>query len=123
QETFAGTVTNIGVLPDATSAWLNPDLKLFSVDISLEREHEQLRSGMNCAVEIVHSTLVDVLFVPLQAVVMEQGKSYVYKTGADGDPVRVPVQVGPANAHHVQILEGVQENERVLLNPPLEQGR
>ncbi|MFO7831717.1 MAG: HlyD family secretion protein [Desulfuromonadaceae bacterium] len=123
QETFAGTVTNIGVLPDATSAWLNPDLKLFSVDISLEREHEQLRSGMNCAVEIVHSTLVDVLFVPLQAVVMEQGKSYVYKTGADGDPVRVRVQVGPANAHHVQILEGVQEDERVLLNPPLEQGR
>ena len=123
QETFAGTVTHIGVLPDATSAWLNPDLKLFSVDISLKREHEQLRSGMNCAVEIIHSELEDALYVPVQAAVMEQGQAYVYQTGADGEPVRKLVQLGAANAHHVQILEGVQENERVLLNPPLAQGR
>lgn len=121
QETFAGTVTNIGVLPDATSAWLNPDLKLFSVDISLEREHEQLRSGMNCAVEIIHSEIEDTLFVPLQAVVMEQGQAYVYKVSATGEHVCTPVQIGAANAHHVQILEGVKENAHVLLNPPLAQ--
>ncbi|MDY0292251.1 MAG: HlyD family efflux transporter periplasmic adaptor subunit [Desulfuromonadaceae bacterium] len=123
QEIFSGRVINIGVLPDATSAWLNPDLKLFSVDISLEHEHEQLRSGMNCAVEIIHSELEDVLFVPLQAVVLEQGHPYVYTAGSDGAPVRVPVQIGAANAHHVQILAGVEEQERVLLNPPLAQGR
>jgi len=123
QETFKGKVTHIGVLPDATSAWLNPDLKLFSVDISLEREHEQLRSGMNCTVEIIHSELEDALFVPLQAVVMEQGMAYVYKVGAGGESGRNPVQIGAANAHHVQILEGVKEKERVLLNPPLAQGR
>jgi HlyD family secretion protein len=123
QETFTGAVTSIGVLPDATSAWLNPDLKLFSVDISLEREHDQLRSGMNCAVEIIHSELEDVLYVPLQAVVMEHGHAYVYKTDPDGRAVRKPVQIGAANAHHVQILEGVKENELVLLNPPLIQGR
>lgn len=123
QETFTGIVTSIGVLPDATSAWLNPDLKLFSVDISLAREHEQLRSGMNCAVEIIQSELEDALYVPVQAVVMEHGLAYVYKTGSNAEPVRKPVQIGAANAHYVQILEGVKEDERVLLNPPLPQGR
>jgi HlyD family secretion protein len=116
-------VVNIGVLPDATSAWLNPDLKLFSVDIKLEREHEQLRSGMNCTVEIIHSELEDVVYVPLQAVVMQHGQTYVYRMNAGEVPERTAVEIGMANANHVRILKGVQEGERVLLNPPLPQGR
>jgi HlyD family secretion protein len=123
QETFRGEVVNIGVLPDATSAWLNPDLKLFSVDIKLEREHEQLRSGMNCAVEIIHSELEDVVYVPLQAVVMQHGQTYVYRMNAGEEPERTAVEIGMANANHVRILKGVREGERVLLNPPLPQGR
>lgn len=118
-EVFAGEVTNIGVLPDATSAWLNPDLKLFSVDVRLEREHEQLRSGMNCQVEIIHSELIDVLYVPLQAVVTQEGQARVYVLDSSGKPVAREVGVGLSNANFVQIVRGLNVDEAVLLNPPL----
>jgi len=115
--TFAGRVAKIAVLPDATSWWGNPDLKVYNTEIHLD-DGAELRAGMSCRAEIVVETYPQALFVPIQCVVRERGRTVVYQESQKG-PVPVPVEVGLDNNSMVRILSGVKKGERVLLNPPL----
>ncbi|MBN2644394.1 MAG: HlyD family secretion protein [Desulfuromonadaceae bacterium] len=117
-ELFAGRVETVAVLPDATSAWLNPDLKLYNVEVGLEDQHDSLRTGMNCQVEIQIASLDQTLSLPLQAVVLREGRAVVYVKQGLGVAER-PVELGRSNGRVVEIRAGVEAGERVLLNPPL----
>jgi len=114
---FGGRVAKIAVLPDATSWWGNPDLKVYNTEIHLD-EGADLRAGMSCRAEIVVETYAQALFVPIQCVVREAGRTVVYRESATG-PVPVPVEVGLDNNSMVRILSGVKKGDLVLLNPPL----
>ncbi|GAG28200.1 unnamed protein product, partial [marine sediment metagenome] len=50
---FTGHVAKIAPLPDPTSVWLNPDLKVYNTDIFLDHNDETLRTGMSCKAEII----------------------------------------------------------------------
>ncbi len=52
-QVFMGRVSKIAPLPDAQSAWLNPDLKVYPTQIHLDGSHPELRTGMNCQAEII----------------------------------------------------------------------
>jgi HlyD family secretion protein len=114
---FSGRVAKIAVLPDATSWWGNPDLKVYNSEIHLD-EGADLRAGMSCRAEIVVETYASTLFVPIQCVVREGGRTVVYRDSA-GSSVPVPVEVGLDNNSMVRILSGVKKGDPVLLNPPL----
>ena len=43
---YYGRVGKIGLLPDAQSAWMNPDLKVYSTEIHLDNDTEGLKPGM-----------------------------------------------------------------------------
>lgn len=117
---FVGQVESIAVLPDATSAWLNPDLKLYNTEILLEAESQALRSGMNCQVEILIDQIDEALVLPLQAVLVQEGQALAYRPGTPPQPV--PVRLGRHNAHQVEIVDGLVAGAAVLLNPPLQAG-
>ncbi|SDE09606.1 efflux RND transporter periplasmic adaptor subunit [Desulfuromonas thiophila] len=117
---FAGRVESIAVLPDATSAWLNPDLKLYNTEILLEAESHALRSGMNCQVEILIDQIDKALVLPLQAVLVQEGQALAYQPGTPPRPV--PVRLGRHNAYQVEIVDGLEAGAAVLLNPPLQAG-
>ena len=59
------------------------------------------------------------LAVPLQTVVTRKGKQFCYRL-TKGEPVRVPVTVGLYNDARIQITEGLEAGDRVLLSPPVE---
>ncbi len=79
---FTGRVGRIALLPDATSAWLNPDLKVYSTEIYLDGDASGLRTGMTCKCEIIVEQYDDAVYVPLQSVVRVGDQTVVYV--ADG---------------------------------------
>jgi len=117
--TFTGRVSKIAVLPDATMAWLNPDLKVYNTEIEIDGDGESLRPGMSCRARIVIAEYKDVLYIPVQAVIRKGNKTVVYVLKGKRMEER-KVQIGLDNNVHVHIVKGLEEGERVVLNPPLE---
>ncbi len=113
-----GKVGKIALLPDATMAWLNPDLKVFSTDIYLDGDASEVRPGMSCQAEIIVEEYADTVYVPVQSVLRVGGKPTVYVVGPDGVQPR-EVELGLDNNRMVRIVNGLQEGERILLAPPL----
>jgi HlyD family secretion protein len=117
-KTFLGEVTHIAPLPDATSMWLNPDLKVYNSDIEVDTNDITLRTGMSCKAEIVIEQYEDAVYIPVQAVLRVGGEPTVYVLdGKKIEPRRV--EIGLDNNRMVRIMSGLSEGEVVLLTPPL----
>ncbi len=116
--TFSGRVTSIAPLPDAMSAFMNPDLKLYDTEIRIEGGGEVLRTGMNCEATIKIATYPDAVHVPVQCVVRVNRQPVVFVKTPAG-PVQREVTIGEDNNRMVHILAGLEPGEPVLLAPPL----
>ncbi|MBU1260053.1 MAG: efflux transporter periplasmic adaptor subunit [Planctomycetes bacterium] len=117
-KTFYGTVETIAPLPDARSMWMNPDLKVYKTEIYIDGNDPMLRTGMSCQTEIIVQQLEDALYVPLQAVIRIGKEPTVYvKKGNASEPQTI--KTGFDNNKMIHILEGIDEGQVVLLNPPL----
>ncbi len=117
--TYYGKVTSIAPLPDPTSMWLNPDLKVYRTDVEIEGSAARLRPGMNCRAEIIVKEYDDAVYVPIQAVVRVGGRPTVFLHQGD-EFVPHPVEIGLDNNRMVHITEGLEEGQHVLLSPPLD---
>jgi len=115
---FTGKVVSIAPLPDATSMFMNPDLKVYNTQIQIDGNGAELRNGMSCQAEIVIKRFAETLFVPLQAVLRVGGQPTVYLARGDGFQAQ-PVTTGPDNNRMIQILDGLTAGDQVLLTPPL----
>jgi HlyD family secretion protein len=117
-ETFLGKVAKIALLPDAQSAWLNPDLKLYNAEIHLENKNGVLRAGMSCKAEIIVEQHIEATYIPLQAVLRVGGQPTVYVL-KDGKLEDREVEIGLDNNRVIRIIQGLEPGERVTLTPPL----
>ncbi|MCA1808688.1 MAG: HlyD family efflux transporter periplasmic adaptor subunit [Lentisphaerae bacterium] len=115
---FKGRVSRIAFLPDSQSAWMNPDLKVYSTQIKIDDNASSLRPGMGCRVEIIVAEYRDALYIPVQCVVRVESQTVVYLPGPQGTQIR-PVRTGLDNNRVIHILEGLEEGEQVVLSPPL----
>ncbi len=113
--TFSGQVLKKAPLADLSN-WFNPDLKAYVTDVAIDGNHDGLKTGMTGKVEVIIQELRDVLYVPIQSVVSvgETKVCYVLGSGAR----RQEVQTGLFNDNFVEIKSGLDEGQRVLLNPP-----
>jgi len=116
--TFYGTVEQIAPLPDAQSMWMNPDLKVYNSEIYIDGNNEILRTGMSCQAEIIIQQYKDAIYVPLQAVLRVGTEPTVYVQAGDSSEPR-KVKTGLDNNKVIHILDGLDEGDVVLLNPPL----
>jgi multidrug efflux pump subunit AcrA (membrane-fusion protein) len=114
-KTFTGKVLKKAPLADPKH-WSNPDLKVYTTDVSIDGTHDSLKTGMTGKVEVTIDELHDVLYVPIQSVVtVEEAKiCYVMASRAE----RREVETGLFNDDFVEIKSGLTEGEKVLLNPP-----
>lgn len=112
---YRGTVKSVAVLPDS-GGWYGSDTKVYETIVTIDEEVERLKPGMTAVTEINVERLNGVLTVPVQAVVQagKQTSCYVDDRGA---PQRCSIKLGRTNDKLVQITEGLQEGQRVLLNP------
>lgn len=116
-EVLTGRVNRISVLPDPQNRWMNPELKVYTTVIDIEGSHAWLRPGMTASAEIITRRLEDITQIPLQAVFLEDGQTVCYVRTLTGYEKR-PVRTGALSAVMVEILEGLQPGEEVLLEPP-----
>jgi hypothetical protein len=72
---------------------------------------------MSARVEILVDSASDVLIVPIQVVANRAGKKVCFVVNG-GKAVEREVKTGLFNDTSVQILEGLQADEEVMLNPP-----
>jgi len=114
---FQGQVVKVATLPDSQSSWLNPDLKVYKTDITIQGQHDFMRPGMSAQVEIIVERLPQVLSVPVQAIVNRLGKRVCYIREGTQFNVR-EVQTGSFNDNFIVIQAGLSEGDVVTLQPP-----
>ncbi len=112
-----GEVIEVAPLPDQQRGWMNPDLKVYKTLVRINGTYDFLKSRMSCKVQILVNSLRDVLVVPIQVVSNRVGKKICYVMTSSG-PREREVRTGIFNDTFAQIVEGLQEGEEILLNPP-----
>ncbi len=115
---LTGQVISVAPLPDEQRGFMNPDLKVYKTLVMIDGTHEFLRTRMSCKVEIFVQQLKNIITVPIQVVANRKGRKVVFVM-EKGQPVEREVTTGAFNDIFVQIVEGLDEGEEILLNPPL----
>lgn len=116
-QTFNGEVIKVASLPDQQRNWLSPDIKVYTTQVSIEGTHSFLKPGMSARVEIFVDYAPNALIVPVQVVANRSGKKVCFAVNG-GKSVEREVKTGLFNDTYVQILDGLNEGEEVMLNPP-----
>ena len=114
---FTGKVLTVSPVP-VDGDWMRPDLKEYACVIGIEYtpgEDARLKPGLTAEVEIIVQQRSDVLQVPFQAIVTAGNTRYIYVLTSKG-PERREILTGASNDTHVEILDGVAEGEKVILN-------
>ena len=115
-----GKVTKIATVAGGSGRRRDEEVKKFAVDITLGSTGGlALKPGISAKAEIFVEKREDVLFVPLQSVFFEEGKQYCFVKRDGPEPVRVEVKSDLSNDSYVQIAEGLDVGERVLLYNPV----
>ncbi len=92
----------------------NTDAKVFEVNIKLDGSDPILRPAMTTSNQIITASYDSVLFIPLEAVFVEDSIPYVFtKSGK-----KQGVLLGPENENDVVVERGLKEGEILLLNRP-----
>jgi RND family efflux transporter MFP subunit len=95
----------------------NQDAKVFEVKVQVAEADTTLRPGMTTGNAIETYTADSVLFIPLEAVNGADGVAFVYQEQGGGI-VKRQIVTGAMNDDEVIVLQGLEENDRVLLSPP-----
>jgi HlyD family secretion protein len=113
---FHGTVRKVAVLPDSTSRFFNPNLKVYATEIVIEDELPDIKPGISARAEIVITNLTDVLTVPMQAVTTIKGQPSCLVQKNRLGLTSVPVEIGLYNERFIEIKSGLEEGDQVLLS-------
>ena len=115
-KTFYGEVTKVAPLPDQQQNWLSPDMKVYKTEVEIDGTYDFLKPGMSTNVEIVVEQLENVLIVPVKVVANRGGKKVCYVVASK--PKERQVKTGSFNDTFVQIIDGLESGEKVLLSLP-----
>jgi HlyD family secretion protein len=110
-----GAVTTINNQPEANS-WSSPNVQEYAVIIKIEGKVPSLKPGMTSEVTILIDRLENVLAVPVQSVVEKGNEHFCYVNTPSGIDER-PVVLGSSNDVFIEIKDGLNEGDVVVLNP------
>ena len=113
---FSGTVGNIWGSVQRKS-WRTP-LKVVRLDVDLDQTDElRMRPGMRFRGEIEVERIENALLVPIEAIFGGQDGPTVYRKTLVGYS-RIPVRLGRRNEKTVEVLEGLDNGDRVSTIEP-----
>jgi RND family efflux transporter MFP subunit len=122
-EKFPGTVRRIS--PIVSGGKL--ETRTADVWIYFDKKQNRIKPGMSADVEILVTTLENVLSVPSQAVIEREGKKQVFvfsgkdlKSGDTGVARLRPVEIGETNWSYTQITKGLNAGDYVITTPESE---
>jgi membrane fusion protein, macrolide-specific efflux system len=116
--TYEATVTKIA---PASVRPPGKDLDVFPVEATLASTDGKIKPGMTADVRIHLEAKPSVLFLPIEAVTKDAGKSFVTRVLDEGGETqrteKAEVTVGARNDRDVEVVSGVDEGARILINP------
>jgi len=114
---LAGTVEKVGIMADTMGYWDQGGVKEYVTIIKMDQlpENAGINPGMTAQVKILANEMPDVLMVPVQAVAEKEGKHFAYVNGLVSAE-RIEVEVGETNEKFVEIKNGLNEGQKVLLD-------
>jgi HlyD family secretion protein len=119
-KTYQGRVKSVATVASATD-FFTSDVKVYQTMVSIDGFVEHLKPGMSAEVTIIADEIKEpVLTIPIQSVLGSiamgaERKAYILDD--DGQPQLKDITVGASNDKMVQILKGVDDGARVVLNP------
>ncbi len=115
---FNGVVDSVSSVPTSAN-WYQPHLKEYQTVIRLTDSGEKLkklRPGLSAEIEIIVSERENILQIPVQAIIGVGDKNFAYVI--DGSEFkRRDLVLGTSNNKSVEILDGLEEGQVVVLNP------
>ncbi len=114
-QTFTGEVTKIAPLADSQNRWLNPDLKEYATEVTLDPTDVELKPGVTARAEIMVREVDNVITIPIQAAFSSRGKSYAFIGTTESNAMPVEIEVGHASNKYVEVRSGLSEGDTVLL--------
>jgi HlyD family secretion protein len=112
---FPGKVERISLVSSSDAD--SKRIRFFSVMISIQGKNPKLLPDLTAAADVHLQTLNNVLIVPREAIINQDGQSSIVIL-SNGKPERRPVKIGSMNDCEAVIDSGVQEGMLVSLNPP-----
>jgi RND family efflux transporter MFP subunit len=113
-QTFTGSVTNIGLVAFTSSTGGNA----YHVRITLPpNDNLRFKVGMQGDTNIVYNTTRNAVKVSTTALVSENDKNYVWEV-ENGRAKKVEVQIGGASDTETEITSGLGSGQSVIDNPP-----
>mgnify|MGYP003766399315 CR=1 FL=1 len=120
KKTFHGTVKGISALATESNPWEGgtPGKKNFEVRIAVkENDPSTIKPGMTADVEFIVDEIESAIFVPLESVIEQGGKTFVFvKEG--GKFKKVAVKTGKSNDNFICITKGLKAGQVVALRDP-----
>lgn len=121
----------IGALPDvrvtgtvsriSLKARKEESATTFPIEIALDPvEGATLRAGLSANSDVIIRRRENVLLLPERVVTFEEGGAWVSVLRADGTSERRTIRTGLSDAIQVEVLDGLEEGERVLEKPAKE---
>lgn len=93
---------------------VDPDTGTFKVTIEIHDQQRRIKPGMFARIGIVYDTHVNALQVPRSAIVEELDEPSVFVV-EDGKAVRRTVTTGFANRGRIEIVDGLDDDDRVIV--------
>jgi HlyD family secretion protein len=93
-------------------------VRVFDVEIEVTGGARVLRPGMTANVRISGPVKADVARVPVEAVLLQEGKPVVYKLGS-GAPQPVAVALGLSDLFYVEVVSGLAAGDSIALEDPV----
>jgi RND family efflux transporter MFP subunit len=111
------------ILDDVSAVPFGTDTYEARVALALGRKAEALMPGMTCKVKLTAYRKKDAITLPAEAVFpdeLDDQKHHVYVLNKKGKHKKRHVKVGRKTAKQVEILKGLSEGQKVLLERPEE---
>jgi HlyD family secretion protein len=113
--TFTGKVTAVANLAQSKDS--KSKIKIFPVQIKIDGKSKSLLPGLTVSCKIHISEIPDVLYIPVEAILKEQSKEFVYVRTKGGFSHR-DVKIGSINTDFAVVTDGLKENEELALSDP-----
>ena len=117
-EVYEGVIDRVTPLTES-GGWLNPGQREFTARVLLGGgDQSDLKPAMRCTGTITVGSVSQALAVPVQAVFTEGDQHHVFVPAGGGFVTRRKVTIGRASETLVEILDGLEDSDLVLLRNP-----
>ena len=106
-EPFSGEVISI-------SPNVNPMTQSYLTRIEVPNEDKYIKGGMSAKVEIIVDTRENVVAVPIESVISDSGKSFIYLIEGD-KALKKEVSTGISNEEFIEVTGDIKEGDKVVV--------